>query len=279
MKQITPTANVHVLPESTRGHLGPAIMSELPRQQADILSDGLSVVIPMHNEAENVLPLLSEVHTAMRDRGPYELIVVDDGSTDATAANVRDFSENVKSVRLVRHTKCLGQSTAIATGIRAASGEFIVMLDGDMQNDPDDIGVLLDTLTTDDDPSTIGCLTGFRVDRKDTWSKRVASRLANAVRSRLLGDATPDTGCGLKLIRRSVFLALPHFNHMHRFLPALVMRAGFRTLSVPVRHRPRIHGDSHYTNWRRFWVGIFDLFGVVWLIRRACNPETPEDLE
>lgn len=237
----------------------------------------LAVVVPMHNEADNVSPLLTEITASLAGGPAYEIIVVDDGSADGTASEVGKFASTSSVARLVQHNTCRGQSTAIVSGVRAAKAPIIVLLDGDMQNDPADIPALLERFANDADRASLGCITGHRVNRRDTWSRRVASRIANFARSRVLGDGTADTGCGLKLIRRSVFMDLPCFDHMHRFLPALVMRAGFRIISIPVNHRPRAHGKSHYNNWRRFWVGVVDLAGVAWLGRRKCIAINPEE--
>jgi dolichol-phosphate mannosyltransferase len=229
----------------------------------------LSVVIPAHNEAENVGPLVREIVAALGSRTDYEIVVVDDGSTDATSERLAELGRANPCLRAVRHPASRGQSFAIATGVRAARGEWIATLDGDGQNDPADIPKLL-ALRAADGALAAGPLlvAGYRKKRRDTWLKRASSRVANAVRGRLLGDRTPDTGCGLKVFRREAFVALPHFDHMHRFLPALFLRAGGRVVSVEVGHRARQRGASHYGMWNRLWVGIVDLLGVWWLIRR-----------
>lgn len=226
-----------------------------------------SIVIPLNNEGENVAPLVRELRAALHGRQDYELILVDDGSTDGTAEEINRVAAETGPLRKLSHSSRRGQSTAIYNGVRAATTNFVVMLDGDLQNDPADIGRLLETLVDADDQ--LGLVIGHRVERRDTLVRRWSSRIANAVRSSLLHDRTPDTGCGLKLVRRSVFLMLPYFDHMHRFLPALVQAAGFRVLSVPVRHRPRVNGKAHYGVWNRLWVGLVDLVGVAWLARRS----------
>jgi dolichol-phosphate mannosyltransferase len=231
----------------------------------------LSVVIPAHNEAENIGPLIGEIGTALSAAGTrdYEVVVVDDGSTDATSARARETERRVPSLVVVRHPSPKGQSFAVVTGVRAARGSWIATLDGDGQNDPADIPKLLAARAaagTDGGPLL---LAGYRKSRRDSWLKRASSRVANGVRGRMLGDYTPDTGCGLKLFEREAFLAIPHFDHMHRFLPALFLRAGGRVISVEVGHRPRTRGQSHYGLFDRLWVGIVDLFGVLWLIRRG----------
>src|SRR6185295_15201238 len=176
-------------------------------------------------------------------------------------------------LRVLVHAASCGQSTALLTGVRAARGEWIATLDGDGQNDPADIPKLLAARA-----NGLAMIAGYRKSRRDTWIKRISSRIANGVRSRMLGDATPDTGCGLKLFRRATFLELPYFDHMHRFLPALVQRHGGRTVSVEVNHRPRSRGVSNYGTLDRLWVGIVDLFGVMWLKRRAKKPVVSEHI-
>jgi len=231
------------------------------------------VVIPAHNEAENVGPLLLEIAAALRVAGApeYEVVVVDDGSTDATSARAQEAASAVPVLVVVRHPSSQGQSFATLTGVRSARGRWIATLDGDGQNDPADIPKLMAARDAAARPSPAGgplLLAGYRKARRDSWLKRVSSRVANGVRGRMLGDFTPDTGCGLKLFEREAFLALPHFDHMHRFLPALFLRAGGRIISIEVGHRPRTRGQSHYGLLNRLGVGIVDMLGVMWLIRR-----------
>ena len=229
----------------------------------------LSVVVPVCSEVENVLPLAREVAAALSGSS-FELIFVDDGSTDGTADAVRNARREVPQVRLIRHSRRSGQSAAVRTGVRAARAEWVATLDGDGQNDPADIPVLLaarDVARADD--ASVLIVVGHRKTRRDSWLKRVSSRVANGVRSRLLGDGTPDTGCGIKLMHRATFLELPFFDHLHRFLPALYQQQGAHAVSVPVNHRPRIRGRSKYGLNNRLWVGIVDLFGVIWLRARA----------
>jgi len=230
----------------------------------------LSVVIPVCNEAENVAPLAREIHAALNGKIEFEVIFVNDGSTDATASEVLKVrGESVPQIRLLQHSKRSGQSTGVRTGVRAARAPLIATLDGDGQNDPADIPNLLAAYQTQNADSQLKLIMGNRsAARKDTWLRRLSSRVANGVRGSMLSDGTPDTGCGIKLFERELFLELPHFNHMHRFLPALVQRAGKRVISVPVAHRPRLRGTSKYGLNNRLWVGIVDLFGVMWLIRR-----------
>jgi len=231
----------------------------------------LSVVVPVRNEQDNVLPLLAEIHAALGDAA-FEVIYVDDGSTDATAARLAEAMLQYPRLRVIAHRESCGQSTAVTTGVRHARGQWIATLDGDGQNDPADIPKLMEAVRAARDGANLMLVAGYRKARRDTWLKRLSSRIANGVRSRLLGDATPDTGCGLKLFRRATFLELPYFDHMHRFLPALVQRAGGATVSVEVNHRPRERGVSNYGLLDRLWVGIVDLFGVMWLQRRAKRP-------
>jgi dolichol-phosphate mannosyltransferase len=230
----------------------------------------LSVVIPAHDEADNIGPLIAEIRAALDGAADYEIVVVDDGSTDATAARLAEIARGFSRLAAARHAKSRGQSFAILTGVRTARGPWIATLDGDGQNDPADIRRLV--AARDAAAASAGgaplLIAGYRRHRRDTWLKRLSSRVANGVRGRLLGDRTPDTGCGLKLFEREAFLRLPHFDHMHRFLPALFLRAGGRVVSVEVGHRPRTRGRSHYGMWNRLWVGIGDMLGVWWLIRR-----------
>jgi dolichol-phosphate mannosyltransferase len=233
----------------------------------------LSVVVPVRNEAENIHPLVSEIHAALDGRLEFEVIYVDDGSSDATPARLAEAMARYPRLRVLAHRASCGQSAALMTGVRAARGEWIATLDGDGQNDPADIPKLL---AVRDGAKDVALVSGYRRRRQDSFLKRISSRVANGVRSALLGDSTPDTGCGLKLIRRATWLELPFFDHMHRFLPALVQRAGGATLMVEVNHRPRTRGRSNYGVLDRLWVGIVDLFGVMWLKRRAARPEVRE---
>ena len=230
----------------------------------------LSVVIPVKNEAGNIAPLVAEITAALAGQADYEIVYVDDGSTDMTAAEIRDLQESMPRLRLVRHARSCGQSTAIRSGVKAARGVWIATLDGDGQNDPADIPRLW--AMAHEAVGAPALITGERTKRRDTRMKRVSSRIANRVRATLLGDGTPDSGCGLKLFRREIFLDLPFFDHMHRFLPALVARDGGRIVSVPVNHRPRMRGRSNYGTLDRLAVAFADLLGVIWLQRRAKTP-------
>jgi dolichol-phosphate mannosyltransferase len=232
----------------------------------------LSLVIPVYNEAENVVPLVQEIAQCLEGRCEYEIIVVDDGSDDDTLARLQTMRAGGETrLRILRHAHNLGQSAALRNGVRAARGEWVATLDGDGQNDPADIPRLCAVLAECSGEHRLRLVCGHRVRREDPWLKRLSSRIANAVRGRLLGDAVPDTGCGLKLVHRQAFLDLPFFDHMHRFLPALIERGGGTVVSVEVSHRPRLRGESKYGVHNRLWVGITDLFGVLWLKRRAKN--------
>ncbi|MCX7627523.1 MAG: glycosyltransferase family 2 protein [Methylophilaceae bacterium] len=233
----------------------------------------LSVVVPVRNEADNIAPLIAEIRAALDGRVDYEIIYVDDGSTDATPQRLAAIKPTCPRLRVIRHAESCGQSTAIHTGVKAAHGDWIVTLDGDGQNDPADIPKLMAAVA----PGVELVGGNRRHTRRDSWIKRLSSVIANGVRSRLLGDSTPDTGCGLKLFPRAVFLDLPYFDHMHRFLPALVIRHGGRVVSVPVNHRPREFGKSHYGTLDRLMVGLVDLLGVMWLQRRAKRPVVVEE--
>jgi dolichol-phosphate mannosyltransferase len=231
----------------------------------------LSVVIPVKNEAGNIVPLFEEIRATLEGIIDYEVLFIDDGSQDDTAAEVLALAGIRPQLRLLRHDVSYGQSAAIRTGVRAARGVWIATLDGDGQNDPADIPDLW-RIGRSNSLSERVLIAGYREKRQDAWLKRWASRIANATRRRLLGDDTPDTGCGLKLFARSLFLELPYFDHMHRFLPALVLREGGNVVSVRVNHRPRRSGVSKYGVLDRLGVGIIDLFGVMWLQRRAARP-------
>lgn len=239
---------------------------------ADLL---YSVVVPFYNEEANVAPLLEEIRAAMAPLGDYEVVTVDDCSTDGTRAQLLACAAD-PHVRVLAHGRNRGQSAALCTGVEAARGTWVITLDGDGQNDPRDIPRLLSEVAVAKPPLLV-C--GHRQKRQDNGLRLVSSRIANGVRSRMLGDDTPDTGCGLKVMQRAAFMKLPRFDHMHRFLPALVRRDGGGILSVPVSHRARLHGQSKYGVWNRLWVGIVDLFGVMWLKRRAFRAATSEELK
>lgn len=238
----------------------------------------LSVVVPVHDESRNVVALLDEIEAALSGATPFEAVFVDDCSADDTPRILSDYARAHPWLRVLRHRNNCGQSTAVRTGVLAARGALVATLDGDGQNDPADIPALLARwrVLRQQDARQPLLIAGWRAQRRDTWVRRMSSRIANGVRARLLGDATPDTGCGLKLFARADFLALPYFDHMHRFLPALVRRAGGRVESVHVAHRPRAHGKSHYGIHNRLWVGLVDMAGVAWLQRRARVPDVEQ---
>lgn len=240
----------------------------------------LSVVIPVRNEAGNIAPLVAEIAAALDGLVAYEIVYVDDGSDDSTFPEIRRLQAGLPRLRLVRHAARCGQSAAIRSGVKAARGRWIATLDGDGQNDPADIPELwrIAQAIAHREAGAAVLIAGQRARRRDSWSKRQASRIANAVRRRMLHDDTPDTGCGIKLFPRALFLALPYFDHMHRFLPALVLREGGTVRLVPVNHRPRQRGASKYGVLDRLVVGIIDLFGVMWLRRRCVRPAlVPEE--
>jgi dolichol-phosphate mannosyltransferase len=244
--------------------------------EAHLKSPELSVVVPVHNEAENILPLVGEIRDALEGLIHHEIVYVDDGSTDETRARLLEAEGQFDRLRIIRHRCCAGQSTAIRTGVKGALASWIVTLDGDGQNDPADIPRMI-SLLRKEGGSPLCLICGYRLRRRDSFIKRMSSRTANAVRAFLLRDDTPDTGCGLKLFSRDTFLDLPFFDHMHRFLPALFRREGGKVISVEVNHRPRRRGRSHYGIGNRLWVGLVDLFGVLWLQRRAQHPDIVEE--
>jgi glycosyltransferase involved in cell wall biosynthesis len=226
----------------------------------------VSVVVPVRNEAGNIAPLLAEIAAALEGQWPFEVVYVDDGSSDETADVLQRLAAEHRWLRHLRHAQSCGQSAAVRSGVMAARAGLIVTLDGDGQNDPAFIPALLRAL--EQDSPRIGLIAGQRLGRKASAFKKMQSRIANAVRSAVLRDGTRDTGCGLKAFRREVFLRLPYFDGLHRFLPALVRREGYAIGYVDVVDRPRSSGVSNYGMWDRLWVGILDLAGVWWLIRR-----------
>ncbi|TAK62290.1 glycosyltransferase family 2 protein [Methylobacter sp.] len=237
----------------------------------------ISIIVPVYNEADNIISLIDEIVTAMSQAEAYEIIYVDDGSNDDTAAILKQAQQNVKALRVIRHQQSCGQSAAIYTGIKAASYPCIATLDGDGQNDPADIPRMYQVLMQQrKTTSNLSMVAGWRNKRHDSAWRLFSSKVANSVRSTLLGDNTPDTGCGLKVFLRDEFLGLPYFDHMHRFLPALILRAGGQVISEPVNHRARAHGYSKYGTLDRLWVGITDILGVIWLQKRAKLSEVKE---
>jgi len=237
----------------------------------------ISVVIPVRNEEENILPLIEEINVALDGINEHEIIVVDDGSDDRTQDVLIKAQKKHKSLRVIRHEQSCGQSTAVHTGVKAAKYPVIATLDGDGQNDPADIPRLFDLLIQQNKQNNrLWMIAGWRNKRHDSAWKLFSSKFANTVRGALLGDNTPDTGCGLKVFFRDKFLQLPYFDHMHRFLPALIIRAGGQVVSEPVNHRARSQGYSKYGTLDRLWAGITDLAGVMWLIRRAKTTKIEE---
>ncbi|MEE9347634.1 MAG: glycosyltransferase family 2 protein [Robiginitomaculum sp.] len=232
----------------------------------------ISVVIPVYNEEDNVGPLAREIDAALSGT-PYEMIFVNDCSTDATLERLTALKSELPNLRAVSHRENAGQSRSVRTGILAAKGEIIATLDGDMQNDPADIPALYAALTRKGAADTLALIGGERTKRKDTAAKRMASKFGNGVRKWLLKDECNDTGCGLKVFKREAFLRLPYFDHIHRYIPALMMREGYSAEFMPVNHRAREHGVSKYTNFGRLIVSIADLRGVIWLRKRARNPQ------
>ena len=231
------------------------------------MSVEFSVVVPVCNEAENVEPLAREIDAALNSRS-YEMIFVDDGSTDETAAILKRLKTSLPALRVLSHSFRSGQSAAVASGVRAARAPWVATLDGDGQNDPADIPKLIAARDAPEGRGVQLFMGNRKASRKDTAFRKLQSSIANGVRSSLLGDGTPDTGCGIKLFSREVFMDLPRFDHMHRFLPALFLRQGSRVISVPVGHRARTRGTSKYGMLNRLWVGIVDIIGVMWLRRR-----------
>ena len=224
-----------------------------------------SVVVPVRNESGNLKPLIDEIVVALAGRYTFEIIYVNDGSTDATAAELQTLARTVPELRFLSHVQSCGQSSAVRTGVAASRAPLVATLDGDGQNNPTFIPAMIEILLSQ---PAIGLVAGQRVGRKATGFKKFQSRVANAVRGAILRDGTRDTGCGLKAFRRAMFLDLPYFDGLHRFLPALVRREGFGVGYVDVVDRERLHGVSNYGFWDRLWVGILDLAGVWWLIRR-----------
>ena len=235
----------------------------------------ISVVVPVHNEVDNIEPLIKEILAALQGLGASEILYVDDCSRDGTPEKLVNLKRQIDVLRVLTHQKQSGQSAAIRSGIKAARGTLIITLDGDGQNDPADIPKLLNAYRDHARANVMIC--GHRARRQDSLTKKVSSKIANGIRARLLGDSTPDTGCGLKVFRRDDFLDLPSFDHMHRFLTALMLRNGGEVVSVEVSHRPRERGKSKYGTFDRLWVGITDLVGVMWLKRRKIDPKVDEN--
>ena len=233
---------------------------------SDTAAIAVSIVVPVRNEAENIAPVIAEIAAVLDGRWNYEIIYVNDGSTDATPERLASAMKSRPNLREVRHATSSGQSAAVRSGVRAALGAIVATLDGDGQNNPAFLPALISAI--EEGGERTGLVAGQRVGRKDTGFKKIQSRIANGVRKAILHDGTRDTGCGLKAFRREVFLAMPYFDGLHRFLPALVRREGYDIAYVDVIDRPRHSGVSNYGFFDRLWIGIMDLAGVWWLIRR-----------
>lgn len=236
----------------------------------------LSIVIPAKNEAENIVTLVEGIDAALAAHAPFEIIVVDDCSTDNSVAVLQARAATMPHLRVLRHDRSGGQSAAVHSGVKAAKAPIICTLDGDGQNPPEELPKLAAPLLNDT-TGLIGLVAGQRVGRQDTWSKKIASKYANRLRGWILQDGTRDTGCGLKAFRREAFLELPYFDHMHRYLPALFKRDGWQVAHVDVSHRPRGAGRSNYSNIQRALVGFADLAGVAWLLRRRKKSRVVDD--
>lgn len=231
----------------------------------------ISVVIPIYNEEGNIINLIDELIPIV-DKIGGEIIIVDDNSNDASRDLILKKKNNVNiEILLLEHAKQYGQSAGLLTGIKAAKNDLIVTLDGDGQNDPKDINSML-KVWEDNNENSYLLVIGHRQNRQDNWSRRYASLMAKRFRKFILKDSTPDSGCGIKVFSRNLFLSLPYFDHIHRFLPALTRRHGGSVISHIVSHRNRSSGVSKYSNWQRFRVGLIDLYGVSWLIKRSSFP-------
>ena len=240
-------------------------------------SPEFSVCVPMHNESGNAAKLIEEIAAALEGRA-YEMVITDDASTDDTRVVLAGLKEKYPELRVFSHRKNAGQSRALRTAIQNARAPIIGTLDGDGQNDPADLPALYRSLTRADAPEGLSMVMGRRASRKDTAWKRFGSRFANSIRKRLLRDDCDDSGCGIKVMRRDAFLALPYFDHMHRYMPALMSAEGYKVEFMNVNHRERGAGNSNYTNFGRLAPAWADLRGVMWLIRRRRNPEGADEV-
>ncbi len=232
----------------------------------------ISVIVPVYNEEENVTKLADEIALALFETN-YEMIFVNDASTDGTLSVLTKLKETYSSLRVISHRKNAGQSRSVRSGVMAAKSQYIATLDGDGQNDPADIPALFKQITREHAPENLALVGGRRAKRQDSWTKKLGSRFGNGVRKKLLNDQADDTGCGLKVFTRDAFLRLPYFDHIHRYIPALMLREGYQIEFCDVNHRHREFGVSKYTNFGRLMVSFADLRGVMWLNRRARNPE------
>ena len=239
----------------------------------------LSVVVPVYNEEKNIGPVVNELLEALKGHEPHEILLVNDGSTDNSQEVLMELTNIVANFRTIQHRRKRGQSAAVYSGVLAARAPIVATLDGDGQNDPADIPRLFEVYKSHAKNDGRLMVTGWRKERSDHWYKRFSSRVANIVRSFILADKTPDTGCGLKIFRREDFLRLPIFDHMHRFMPALMIQSGGRVMSAKVNHRPRQSGNSKYGTFDRLLVGLTDILGVIWLGRRRISVEVLEDAE
>ena len=228
----------------------------------------LSIIVPVYNERENILNLDEKIAAVMAELAPasWEVIYVDDGSRDGTSRLLDEIADNGAHVRVIHFTANQGQTAAMDAGIRSARGDLLITMDADLQNDPNDIGILLDNLSED-----LGCVCGVRVKRRDNWLRRVSSRIANAIRNRISQETITDTGCSLKLYRRECFDNIKLFEGMHRFFPTLIKMEGYRVLEVPVSHHPRFAGESKYGVWNRIFKSFFDLLAVRWMKKRRLT--------
>ncbi len=270
--QQTPPAESHSAPAPAGSAEG---VGDFPAMAQSLGAPRASVVIAVLDEAENVAAVCAEVLDAMAPAAPFEVVFVDDGSTDRTPQLLAEIAARDPRVRLVRHERRCGKSQAVRTGVLAARAPWVATLDGDGQNDPADLPTMLEQAWAASGSAPL--VAGVRVRRNDPVSRLIATRIANGFRSAVLGDHCPDTGCGVKVFPRDAFLLLPCFEGMHRFLPALFQRYGHPLINSPVRHRPRQAGKSKYTNWGRALVGIVDIVGVIWLTRRTKAPLRVEE--
>jgi len=238
--------------------------------------DKLSVVIPAHNEQDNIEKLVTDILSELCYIRLLEVVVVDDCSTDSTKTICLNLCKQRSKLTYIRLKKNSGQSAAVYTGVKQAKYPVIVTLDGDGQNPPKEINKLVSAYQNTIDNQEAVLFAGHRQNRKDTWVKLISSKIANKIRQALLRDNCPDSGCGLKLFHKNTFLMLPHFNHMHRFLPALFKRNNFQVINIPINHQAREFGLSKYNTWGRLKVGVIDMFAVAWLARRPCQPEVSE---
>lgn len=237
----------------------------------------VSVVVPVMDEQDNVNTLLNEIVTALEGEA-FEVLFVDDLSRDRTVEILKDAKQATPQLRVLCHQENCGQSTAVRTGVLHAKGDLVVVLDGDGQNDPADIPALLETFRRSDQPANLGMVGGLRQGRQDSLNKKLTSRVGNAIRRKLLDDRTTDAGCGLKVFTRTAFLEVPHFDHMHRYMSALMLREGYEVDFIPVNHRAREFGRSKYGFLDRALVSLSDIFGIMWLRRRARRPSNVDEV-